>query len=1165
MKQSHRSPSTPRLPFGKVGVAIGSLLVLGCLFVSPALASFEQVGNFGAGELRGARALAVNEQGTGGVAPGTVYAVSRNLSSGLQIYNSHGQHLENKGGFNADGVAIDQRTGDIYVFLNQESGDKIQVYSPDGSALIASFGETAANTYLETFDESPSKIHYSPYQGAIAVNESGDVYVPDYAGGSGLSESRVMEFEPETPGNYEHYVYAGRAHDIAVGDYPQLPAVDPEGNVYLSSSGSEILEFAPSSPQSPICHLRVSGGGIQALTVNPTDNQVFYFSQKNKKLHALDPSCGANGEFEEAGTIEATPKTEQMEALAVNPSLSFAPGRPAGVIYGAEPEAGDGEGYIFAPAEERPPIVRNESVSAVTSTSANLSAELNPNGFNTSYVFQYIDEQAYEANESSDRFAGAAEAPLGGSSLNGGTELVSVSLLISELQTETEYRYRILATSHCKPDEEEATCTTEGETARLRTFPLEAPGLPDSRAYELVSPVDKNGGEVLPAESNRASCPGVLPQCKPGEGSDRFPMQSAPEGEAIVYEGTPFLNTEGATHYDEYVSRRTSSGWRTTALSSPFQASAGAGIVAVNDELTEGVNYQLTPTLSADAPAEFPNLYVGMTATPSVLSPFLTTAPPHRRPATEGGGASEFAAVYAGSSADFSRQFFAANDALTGETPFAPPAVDGGFEKSNLYEWDGGELKLVNVLPDGETEAGAVFGSGLLLATRAGSGRADYSHAISDDGLRVFWSAADGQVYVREDGNFTREILDHAGKFLTASADGSSVLLDDGCLYDVETETCRDLTEDQNHVHRGGFLGISGQSEDLSSIYLVDEGALTSEAEINANGEHAVAGARNLYAWHDGSTRFIARFESGGSGLHEEAWAASPSARSAEASPDGRWLAFTSTRELTGQDNVGAHCERSPEGFKSAPCGEVFLYDSETGRLLCPSCNPSGQAPLGDSALTTLGADGNIPQPRYLTDSGRLYFDSGDSLSLFDVNDGVEDVYEYEPDLSGSCHRDEGCVVLISAGTGTVDSNFLAMDSTGKNVFFTTRDQLSLKDHDELIDLYDAREGGGIAAETETQRGECQGEACQSAVAPPLFSTPGSTTFSGAGNLISPLATLGKPKTTVLTRSQRLAGALKTCRRKPKKKRVACEKTARKHFVLARKEKPKHTTKKGGR
>jgi hypothetical protein len=192
--------------------------------------------------------------------------------------------------------------------------------------------------------------------------------------------------------------------------------------------------------------------------------------------------------------------------------------------------------------------------------------------------------------------------------------------------------------------------------------------------------------------------------------------------------------------------------------------------------------------------------------------------------------------------------------------------------------------------------------------------------------------------------------------------------------------------------------------------------------------------------------------------------------------------------------------------FVEAPCQEAYLYDSATGELSCPSCNPSGTASLGRSALRRIKAPGAgpspLPQPRYLLDSGRLYFDSRESLSLADSNEGVEDVYQYEPEGVGTCERQSGCVSLISAGTGTVDSNLLAVDETGKSAFFTTRDQLVIKDKDELIDLYVAREDGGIPAETETLPGECQGEACQPPVSAPNDPTPGSASFQGAGNVV---------------------------------------------------------------
>ncbi len=203
---------------------------------------------------------------------------------------------------------------------------------------------------------------------------------------------------------------------------------------------------------------------------------------------------------------------------------------------------------------------------------------------------------------------------------------------------------------------------------------------------------------------------------------------------------------------------------------------------------------------------------------------------------------------------------------------------------------------------------------------------------------------------------------------------------------------------------------------------------------------------------------------------------------------------------MTGFDNVA--CPANAVSSGEVACSEVFLYDAAAGALRCASCAPSGEAPLGRTSVSQRTTPSPaFPQPSYLTDSGRLYFDTPNSLSVFDTNGGVEDVYQFEPEGVGECARPEGCVSLISAGRSGVDSNFLSADAGGRNVFFVSRDRLTPKDRDDLFDLYDAREGGGIASETEIARGECQGEACQAPPAPPEDPTPASAAFEGAGNV----------------------------------------------------------------
>jgi hypothetical protein len=249
-----------------------------------------------------------------------------------------------------------------------------------------------------------------------------------------------------------------------------------------------------------------------------------------------------------------------------------------------------------------------------------------------------------------------------------------------------------------------------------------------------------------------------------------------------------------------------------------------------------------------------------------------------------------------------------------------------------------------------------------------------------------------------------------------------------------------------------------------------------------------------------------------------------------------------SQRPLTGYDNRDAVSGKRDE--------EVFLYDAAAnggqGKLTCASCNPTGARPHGveyshieTEAGGLAGGEkvwpedtwlaANIPawtpfnlvsavyQSRYLSDSGRLFFNSSDALVPQDTN-ATGDVYQYElPAGAGTPPNDtcttesptyspvsQGCVELISSGTSNEESAFLDASESGNDVFFLTSAELSHRDLDSAVDVYDARVGGGEAEAIKPPA--CEGDACQSPVSPPSDPTPGSLTFQGPGNLITPLA-----------------------------------------------------------
>jgi len=682
--------------------------------------------------------------------------------------------------------------------------------------------------------------------------------------------------------------------------------------------------------------------------------------------------------------------------------------------------------------------------------------------------------------------SGSTEAPAGGVDLPESSAFKPVSASLNGLQPDTKYRYRLVASN--------AEGTAVGETEAFVTYPAGLPALPEGRAYERVSPLNKHGGEPFPLNPALGSC-GI--ECKPGAGSPPFPRRISPDGNALVYSGFSFDPGEGAAVFNEYLARRTPTGWENTNLSPALMSSNAQGYKAFTPALTKGLIYQFSPTLSSEAPAEYANLYLQPSSNPLALSPLLTS-PPSREP----GGIGGFQISYGGASTDLSRVFFAANAALADSTP---PAIDGGVLKTNLFAYIDGSFRLVNVLPESETGSpGAVFGAKF---TNPGTGEtSDLSHAISSDGTRAFWSSESGQVYVWEDGAGSREIPDSSGRFLTASADGSHVLLTDGSLFDVNNLAQSPV---ELHERHGGFVGIAGQSDDLSTIYFVDSAVLNTVP--NSQGAIARPNELNLYVWREGSgaATFVATLSKLDTGFESTSpWTASPSSRLAQASPDGTWLAFLSQADPLNRPNDVGLCrlvEGPPPVFQASACSEVYLYNALTGTLVCPSCNSAGEVPHGPSTLPRVPVEGATleepGQPAYLSNSGRLFFNSQDQLSSRDTNGSTEDVYEFVPSGLGECARPEGCVSLISAGRGPNDSNFLVVDSSGENVLFTTRDQLVPSDRDNLFDVYDARKGGGIPGESEAPPGECQGEGCQPASAPPGVQAPGSSTFSGSGNV----------------------------------------------------------------
>jgi hypothetical protein len=385
-----------------------------------------------------------------------------------------------------------------------------------------------------------------------------------------------------------------------------------------------------------------------------------------------------------------------------------------------------------------------------------------------------------------------------------------------------------------------------------------------------------------------------------------------------------------------------------------------------------------------------------------------------------------------------------------------------------------------------------------------------------------------------------------------------------------EGKRLTDLTIDANAGDplRADVQGVVGASEDGSYVYYVaggalapgakplncrepteeehekrEKGGLSEEEQKRLEAErvqellgHLPAGRGcNLYVEHIGEPpRLIATLAAKDDHLERSAsatevrlgaWQRELGSRTAEATPSGHQLVFESTQQLTGYDNSLLATENVP-GF-GEHAAEVFIYDSASGRLLCASCDPRNAPPSPErnAAEETHSGSGTYLPPslsatsmrRWVSEDGsRVFFDTTQPLVPQDTN-GNQDVYEWEREETPGCpsatSRWGGCVFLLSGGNSRDESFLIDADATGDNVFFIHRGGLGQAISTEgKMNVFDARVGGGFSESSLA----CEGSGCQGVPpAPPIFATPSSATFSGAGNFPPPSPAVVKPKKTV--------------------------------------------------
>jgi NHL repeat len=1055
-------------------------------------------GQLGQGYLSGPAGVAVDQ------ASGDVYVADR-VNNRIVKFDSSGAYMGQfngsatpAGGFSALGsVAVDPTSGDVYVLdpghgvvdKFDASGTPVSVFGTSG---VLDGSATPASSFAFPIASSQAAA-------GVAVDSSGRLYVSD-------TEHGVVD-EFSSTGEYRGQLGAGTL------SAPSSLAVDAADNVFavdsssqsvaeFNSAGSQVAGF-PANTSRTLRGMAVSGDGarlyVSALapffselsavvifarvtlpdattlappsvqqttatlegTVNPdgvqlTDCRFAYIDDSDFQANGYSgPGVKSAPCVPAAGSIPA-----DHTAHGVFASLTgLAPNTVYDFRLLAANANGTGHSGDRAFRTPGPPAIDAGSATGITAIEAVLRGQVNPEGFDTSYHFEYGTTTAY-----------GTDAPVPYADLGAGSSDQRASTPLSDLIPGTTYHFRLAAQSaQGSAKGPDNTFTTYPAPVVTSNCPNEAirgeansTALPDCRAYELVTPSQKDGNEI-------------------GLPKDEADAAVAVDGTHVQYAtGTAGAfgdATSGIT--GRFLATRSAGGWTSTFVGLPTPPhpelqDLGTPVGASRDFSTIFYNTSagLDPRDQNNSVDVYSRSADGSVSWISQNDALATAA---------------VSSQFVGASADGSHALFQTRQPLT---PGAQSLVAG----NELYERVGKSTILVGVNTDGTltSACGAIAGSAIAL-------QGVQPNAISSDGSRVFFESPDPngggdpscspvqggsrpvELYLRQGAVTTTEISlsQRTGSVGTPAPQGATYQGASSAGSRVFFTSPNLLTDD---------AVIQAGDPEALYVYDVGSGSLTFIASgsplaakggrpmISDDGFHAyfvgsVPGAgpagQNLYLWDHGQISYV-------SAAPAQSVSDENAPRDARMSLDGSALLFTAAQSLTSHDSHG-HTE-------------IYLYRAAKNSLVCVSCDPTNSLPPSDHSAPDLGGGSGIEDlltaanQSVTTNGEQAFFDSPAPLVPQDTNTGANpsclvileqapatgcDVYEYE----------NGAVHLISGGTGR-PSHLVGVSSDGSDVIFNTSDQLVPQDQDGGYgNLFDARINGGFKFTPPAP--PCEGEACR--------------------------------------------------------------------------------------
>ncbi len=328
--------------------------------------------------------------------------------------------------------------------------------------------------------------------------------------------------------------YAGYERESATEECPGEQEEAPDATVLAKLSGSGAILQRELQRQST--------SGVALAQEGPANayldggEGVSAFTPQGKPIERFGTEAEANPE----GRLQGASSIAMAgEGAGADPQV-------AGQVLVAEPA--QNKVVVFAAqSESKAPTVDAISAQNLSPTEAELKAQIDPSGTQTEYVFQY------GSSDCTSDPSPCSALPAGQISAGFGDQ--DVSVILRGLSPASTYYYRVLAKN--------AHGSAQGLPQPNTFTTLPSPGgLPDGRAWELVSPAEKHSATVGLDSPSRGGL-----------------IEASENGEAIAWLSAGPLAGEApgnrSFEFTQLLSRRGPEGWSTESLETPHDEGRG--------------------------------------------------------------------------------------------------------------------------------------------------------------------------------------------------------------------------------------------------------------------------------------------------------------------------------------------------------------------------------------------------------------------------------------------------------------------------------------------------------------------------------------------------------------------------------------------------------------